>query len=368
MHAMISTRLKLVSLAALAAGFATAGLVASAAPTSKPAVLQSAGPLAFAPNGVLLIGDTAAASVVAVETGDTKKGGPGKVEVADLTGKIAGMLGARKDEVAVNDVAVNPISGAAYMSVSRGLGPDAKPVILKADRTGALTEVKIDGLKHSSVSLLDAPAPDAKDNRGNAMRTSSITDLGYVNGQVLVAGLSNEEFSSSMRDIPYPFKAATKGASIEMYHGSHARFETAAPVRTFMTYDIKGQPNVLAAYTCTPLVKIPVSEFKPGAKIKATTIAELGNMNRPIDMIGYEQKGHPYILMANQQRGVMKIDAADIDKYAAIETHMEAHSGVPYVTIDALKGVTHLSKVDDASAVIVVADAGNTSLQTIALP
>jgi hypothetical protein len=91
-------------------------------------------------------------------------------------------------------------------------------------------------------------------------------------------------------------------------------------------------------------------------------------MNRPIDMIGYTRNGHPYIRMANQQRGVMKIDAADIDKYAAIETHKEAHSGVPYVTIDSLKGVTHLSKVDDASAVIVVADAGDTSLKTIALP
>ncbi|MEP7210409.1 MAG: hypothetical protein ABI740_06200 [Alphaproteobacteria bacterium] len=365
---MISTRLKVLSATALAAGVLAAGLAATAAPTEKTPVLQSAGPLAFAPNGVLLIGDTAAATVVAVGTGDTKKGGPGKVEVADLTGKIAAMLGAKKDEVAVNDVAVNPVSGSAYISVSRGLGPDAKPVILKADRSGALTEVKVDSLKHTSVSLLDAPAPDAKDARGNAMRTSSITDLGYVNGQVLVAGLSNEEFSSSMRSISYPFKVATKGASIEMYHASHGRFETAAPVRTFMTYDIKGHANVLAAYTCTPLVKIPVDQFKPGAKIKATTIAELGNMNRPIDMIGYQQKGHPYILMANQQRGVMKIDAADIDNYGAIESHMEAHSGVPYVTINSLKGVTHLSKVDDTSAVIVVADAGDTSLKTIALP
>ncbi|HVY87995.1 MAG TPA: hypothetical protein VG942_03955, partial [Hyphomonadaceae bacterium] len=137
---------------------------------------------------------------------------------------------------------------------------------------------------------------------------------------------------------------------------------------TFMTYDIGGQPNVLAAYTCTPLVKIPVDEFKPGAKIKATTIAELGNMNRPLDMIAYKKDGHDFILMANQQRGVMKIDAKDIDKYAAITTHSEAHTGVPYETIDALKGVTQLDKVDDSSAVIVVADGTLSSLKTIALP
>lgn len=364
----MKTRIALLSASILAGAAAIAvGLSANAAPPLSPA-LQSAGPLAFAPNGVLLIGDSTAGQVVAVETGDTAKGGPGKVEVADLTAKIAAMLGTTADQVALNDVAVNPVSGSVYLSVSRGLGPDAKPVILKVDRAGKLSEVKVDELKHTVAALADAPAPDAKDQRNQPMRKDAITDIGYVNGQVLVAGLSNEEFSSSMRSIAYPFKAAAKGASIEMYHGSHGRFETAAPVRTFMTYDIGGQPNVLAAYTCTPLVKIPVDEFKPGAKIKATTIAELGNMNRPLDMIAYKKDGHDFILMANQQRGVMKIDAKDIDKYAAITTHSEAHTGVPYETIDALKGVTQLDKVDDSSAVIVVADGTSSSLKTIALP
>lgn len=366
---MTSTKLKLLAAGAALAVAAGIGLTASAAPT--PGVsLQSAGSLAFAPNGVLLIGDSMGAQVVSLETGDTAKGGPGKVQVDDLIGKIAALLGATADQVKVNDVAVNPISGSAYISVSRGLGADAKPVILKADRAGKLTEVKLDPAKMSAASLSDAPAADAKDARGQSQRADSITDIGYVNGQVLVAGLSNEEFSSSMRSIPYPLKASAKGASIEMYHGSHGRFETAAPVRTFMTYTIDGKPNVLAAYTCTPLVKIPVEEFKPGAKIKATTIAELGNMNRPLDMFAYRQAGHDYILMANQQRGVMKIDAKDIDKYAAITVHSEAHTGVPYETIDALKNVTQLSKVDDSSAVILVAD--NTTkiskLETIALP
>jgi hypothetical protein len=364
MHAKLS-----ILAATMAAGAAVlvASLSANAAPAPAPA-LQSAGPLAFAPGGVLLIGDSAAGRVVAVETGDTARGGSGKVEIADLTNKIAALLGTTADQVALNDVAVNPVSGAVYLSVSRGLGPDAKPVILKADRAGVLTEVKVDALKHTSAQLADAPAPDAKDQRGQPMRKDAITDIGFVNGQVLVAGLSNEEFSSSMRSIAYPFKAAAKGASIEMYHGSHGRFETAAPVRTFMTYDIGGKPNVLAAYTCTPLVKIPVDQFKPGAKIKATTIAELGNLNRPLDMIGYRKDGHDFILMANQQRGVMKIDAKDIDKYAAITAHSEAHTGVPYETIDALKGVTQLDKVDDSSAVIVVADGASSSLKTIALP
>ncbi len=353
------------------AGAAAIAMTATAAPGDSK--LQSAGALAFAPNGVLLIGDSAAGQIVAVETGDTAKGGAGKVEIADLSSKIAAMLGTTADQIAVNDVAVNPISGSVYMSVSRGLGPDARPVVLKADRAGALTEVKVDALKHSAVALSDAPATDAKNARGQLMRTEAITDLGFVNGQVLVAGLSNEEFASSMRSFPYPFSASAKGSSIEMYHGAHGQFETAAPVRTFMTYDIGGKPNVLAAYTCTPLVKIPVEQFKPGAKIKATTIAELGNRNRPLDMIAYKKGGKDFILMANSARGMMKIDAKEIDKHAAatkIESRIADKAGVPYETLAEYNNtVVQLDKVDDISAVILVADADKkTSLKTIALP
>lgn len=358
------------SLAALAAAVLVATHGASAAPNPAPAAatLKSASALAFAPNGVLLIGDSLGAQVVSVETGDTAKAAAGKVEIADLTAKIAAMTGTTKDQIAISDVAVNPISGSAYLAVTRGQGEAAQPLILKADRSGKLTEVKVDALKHAAVSLTDAPAPDAKDQRGQFLRSQAITDVGYVNGQVLIAGLSNEEFSSSMRSIAYPLKAADKGASIEMYHGAHGQFETAAPVRTFMTYDIDGKPNVLAAYTCTPLVKIPVDQFKPGAKIKATTIAELGNRNRPLDMIAYRQGSADYILMANSNRGVMKINAKDIDTYAKIETRIADKAGMPYETIDSLKGVTQLDKVDNTSAVILVADAGTDSLKTIALP
>ena len=361
----------LLAATALAGAIAAIGFSASAAPTD--AKLQSAGALAFAPNGVLLIGDSAGGQILAVETGDTAKAGAGKVEIADLSGKIAALLGTTADQVAVNDVAVNPVSGSVYMSVSRGLGPDAKPVILRADRAGALTEVKVDALKRTAVALSDAPAPDAKSSRGQLLRTEAITDLGYVNGQVLVAGLSNEEFASSMRSFAYPFSASAKGASIEMYHGAHGQFETAAPVRTFMTYDVGGKPSVLAAYTCTPLVKIPVEEFKPGAKIKATTIAELGNRNRPLDMIAYRKGGKDFILMANSARGMMKIDAKEIEKHAAttsIQTRIADKAGVPYETLAEYNNtVVQLDKVDDASAVIVTADADKkTSLKTIALP
>src|SRR5262249_56688462 len=98
------------------------------------------------------------------------------------------------------------------------------------------------------------------------------------------------------------------------FHGSHGRLETMAPVRTFAVFDIGGQPNVLAAYTCTPLVRFPLSDLKPGGKIRGTTVAELGNRNRPLDMIVYKKDGKDYLLINNSSRGVMKVDVATIDK------------------------------------------------------
>src|SRR5262249_58174699 len=121
----------------------------------------------------------------------------------------------------------------------------------------------------------------------------------------MVAGLSNEEFSSSLRAIPFPFEAASKGTGIEIWHGSHGRFETNAPVRTFVPYEINGEKAILAAYTCTPLVRIPVSELKPGNKVKGTTIAELGARNKPLDMDVYSKSAKNYILIANSRHSLM---------------------------------------------------------------
>jgi len=225
---------------------------------------------------------------------------------------------------------------------------------------GQITEVSLDNIKYSSVALPDGP-------QGDRQRMETITSIKYVGGQVLVAGLSNEEFSSSLRSIAYPFKDYSKAAGIEIYHGSHGRFETNAPVRTFVPYEINHQQNILAAYTCTPLVKIPVSELKPGNKVKGTTIAELGNGNRPLDMIVYTKADKHFILMANSSRGVMKLPADNLDTFKPITAHTET-AGVPYETIATLKGVQQLDKFDDASALILIGSGTAMDLRTIPLP
>ena len=71
-----------------------------------------------------------------------------------------------------------------------------------------------------------------------------------------------------------------RGTGVQIWHSAHGRYETTAPIRKFIPYTIDKQPYILASYTCTPLVKIPVSALKPGTKVTGTTIAELGESNQ----------------------------------------------------------------------------------------
>jgi len=354
----------------LVALLAVAAVFADYSTSLKPgkAELKSAGALAFGPEGILFIGDSMGAAVFALDTGDRKVRSSGPVEIKALNEKVAALLGTSPDQILINDVAVNPLSKRVYLSVSRGRGPDAAPMLLRTDASGKLEEVSLDKVKHARVGLPNAPDAAAKDRRGESLRLEAITDLAYVDGRVFIAGLSNEEFASKLRAVPFPFQEANQGTSVEIFHGAHGRFETNAPVRTFVPYAIQKEQHILAAYTCTPLVKFPVSQLKPGAKVMGTTIAELGNRNRPLDMIVYRKGGSDYILMNNTSRGVMKMSTAKIHEYEGITKQTDI-TGLPYETLAELKGVEQLDRLDDLNVLMLVrSEGGGLDLKTIALP
>src|SRR5207302_1970182 len=144
-----------------------------------------------------------------------------------------------------------------------------------------------------------------------------------------------------------------------------------SPIRTFLAYDIGGETNLLAAYTCTPLVKIPISQLKPGTHVKGTTVAELGNRNKPLDMIVYQKDGKNYILMANSSRGLMKITTENIDKIQGITKPVTGggKAGLAYETIEGVKGIEQLDVLDKENALVLLrTPAGSLNLQSIALP
>jgi len=363
---------RLFALAALVGLLVVVG-PASAADTDLTAnlkketvTLKSAGPLAFAPQGILLIGDPQAAAIYAVDTGDRPKASDSTVRprIEGIDEKVAALLGTEADQVRIADLAVNPLSGTTYLSVARGAGPKATPVIVTVTRGGKLGELSLKDARSAKASI-----PNAAEGRG---RQEAITHLAYVKGRVIVAGLSNEEFASKLRSIPFPFDKADKGTSIEIFHGAHGRFETRSPVRVFAPYKIGDEEHLLAAYTCTPLVKFPVSQLKPGEKIKGTTVAELGNRNRPLSMIVYKKGDKDYVLMANSSRGLMKIKLEGVDNIPGITKPVRGGAGtagLKYDTIKELSGVQKLDAFDKDNAVILVKrDKGKLNLETIALP
>lgn len=343
--------------------------------------LKSAGPLAFGPDGVLFVGDSIGGSVVALDTGDRTKGpADAKINVQGVDVKIAALVGVAPDQIMINDVKVNPVSKVAWLSASRGRSADSAPLIVRVDPAGKVTILSLDNIRHASVALTDAPESKTTGRGGNP-RMMTVTDMAYVNGNLMVAGLSNEEWSSALRSIPYPFKKAEEGATLQIWHSSHGQYETQSPVRTFVPYTIGGQQFILAAYTCTPLVKIPVADLKPGAKVKGVTIADLGSGNNPLDMVPYSKGGHNYILVANTSLGVVKLKADSLETYKPIDSPTKTDvAGVPYDKISDLKDVQHLAQLDASDAVILTGKpgpgpawnpgpaVGPMNLQTIALP
>ncbi|MSO97842.1 MAG: hypothetical protein EXR11_06445 [Rhodospirillaceae bacterium] len=360
-------KLHLSLLAMALAVTSTSAVLADDSLKAGKADLRSAGPMTFGPDGVLFVGDSMGAAVFALDTGDTTAMPGSAADIVAINKKVAALLGTSENQILINDLTVNPLSKRAYISVSRGRGPDAAAVIVRTAADGKLEMLGLDNIRHARVALPNAPDPNSKSAFGGSKRLDAITDIAFVDGKVIVAGLSNEEFSSNLRSIAYPFAAADRGTSIEIFHGSHGGFETNSPVRTFIPYKVKNQDVILAAYTCTPLVIFRTADLTPGNKVKGKTIAELGAGNRPLDMIAYSKGGSDFILMNNSSRGVMKLSVANLDSYAAITSPTDI-TGVPYETVKGLSGVKHLALLDNAHAVMLVDAGGSEDLKVASLP
>ena len=332
--------------------------------------LKSAKSLVFGPDHILIVGDTKAASIVAIDTGDTKGDSAAvKFDVDGLKAKLAETLGT--SEFTVNDLAVNPGSGNAYLSISLGTGADSEPAIVRVTADGKTASVTLTNAKFSKVTLANAPEDKvvSRGGRSSNARDDSITDLAYVNGKVIVSGLAAGQSASNVREIPFPFVASDAGTPVEIFHAAHGKVEDYAAIRTFVPFTIDGEPALLAGYVCTPLVKFPLSSLK-GEKTRGTTIAELGNRNRPLDMIVYQKDKKDFILMANDRRGVMKISTEDIagNKGLTAPVGGGGTAGQTYETIESLKGVVQLDLQSATTATVIIDDAGSLSLKTVELP
>jgi hypothetical protein len=334
-----------------------------------PADVQSAGPITFGPAGILFLADNGSATVFAVDVADPGRAtGAEPFDLADVDARIGSYLGCEPGDVDIRDVAVHPVSHNVYLSVQRGHGEAGRAVLIRIGvPDGTVTDVPLGEVPVAEAAIGDAPAADDQrqditlpsGEQGEELtyggrtirilrrpiRTSTVTDMVYVDGDpgaLLVAGLSNEEFSSRLRRIPFPFGGDVTANSLEIFHVSHGKWETAAPIRAFVAYD--GGASILASYTCTPVVHFPLTGLVPGAKVVGRTVAELGAMNQPLDMVSFADGGEEYLLVANTSHGLIKIACRDIDGQAPLTMPREP-VGVPRETKD-LQGIARLANLN----------------------
>ncbi|MBD2777786.1 hypothetical protein [Iningainema tapete] len=324
--------------------------------TTAPTI-ESISVLTFGANNILFVGDSYSGKVFAFELEDEKPASESLTyNIYGLDQRIASFLGVSVDLVTVNDLAVHPLTHEAYIGVTRGHGKQAIPIILVVNQAGKIRNIEWDSLKYSHIALNHQPDRITFWHKVPA-QSLTITDIEYADGEIYVAGLSNGNFASTLYRIPYPFKDDIKASSVEIYHAVHNQNETRAPIRTLSVVDLNGKLHVLAAYTCTPLVTIPVDQLLDGAHVKGKTIGELGYGNTPIDMVRFSAPGsdgvEDYVLISNKARSGMMLKLKDIMESNAgvglstpVQLPHQVTAGVAVSSVP-LAGVMHIDNQDE---------------------
>lgn len=288
-----------------------------------------AGALEFSDDGTLFLGDNYAGAIYAFDlTAAIAPAQVNPVNIGDIDVKIADALGVPKTALAINDMAVHPVSAEIYISVSRIGNFESAPAIVRITQDANIELLDFNAVAFQKQQLTHYPdqtttfrprglgkaPPLVRDQaKGNISLSSlAIMDMEFYDGELFVSGVAFDHFLSTLRRIPFPFGEDQMAASVEMYHISHDQFETRAPIRAMSIQQIDGKPKMVAAYTCSPIVLIDLAEIKDGAKITAKTVMDYGN-GQPLDMISYTTKGGEMLFLTNNSRSPHVIPIASLN-------------------------------------------------------
>src|SRR5262249_19145033 len=150
--------------------------------------------------------DSQDVSITALQLGQEAAAAvPGTKDVPALDQKIAALLGTDASKLLITDVVVNPVTRNTFISVMRGQGAAATPVLLRVDGSGRIDVVALDHLRYSRIALPNAPPeitplvvngksnpvpnyPDKVDPQGT-LGVQTITHMAYLDHKLYVAGL-----------------------------------------------------------------------------------------------------------------------------------------------------------------------------------
>jgi len=334
--------------------------------------LNGAGNLHAGSFGLLLVAENGG-SVVAIDTGHTGAFKAVK-PVANLGAKVAGALGTTAGKMTINDLKANPETGTVYLSVRRSDGVSG---ILTLNASGQLAALDIHKLNWVRVKLADK------------LKISRISDLGLAPGRVLAAGQSNDAFRSKIFSIPTPIEHGSTAHiySTDTYHVAHGRWETRAPIQSFIMTQQAGKPYMVGSFACTPIAKFPLGNLDSGAKVKGTSVLELGSGNRPLDMFTYSSgskqwlvthtmRFHKPFAYTPSKYWAARIDMKHIAASGEDNTNKKAYRRNKSVAkdpkgvevIEALHGAVQVDGYGKQSAILLREATGALNLEVVKLP
>ncbi|MEN1704650.1 MAG: hypothetical protein AAGJ54_03930 [Planctomycetota bacterium] len=310
-----------IDLTAVVLGIGVAGITSACTHDTKPASFSS---LAFGDDHTLFVGDSRGGRVFAYELPETEAaGGSAAFNLLGFGGRVAERYGVNESDLLFHDIAVHARSREAFVALSVLRGGSSEPRVVRVATSGEIRDVELEMLESSSVELSATPDDGVTFWRDIPATSFTITDMDYASGSLYVSGLSNGEFASTLRRIPFPFTERSGTASIEIYHAVHNQIETRAPIRAMAVTTLDVEETVVAAYTCTPLVTIPTDQLVDGTRIRGKTVAELGYGNTPLEVVRFDAmsmsgESEPFVLVVNRER------AADLVRLVDLE---EGHAG-----------------------------------------
>ena len=383
----MTRKIATLSVVALVLSIGVLAITGSAAPAKKGAdrllknvqtkglKFRQIGRMSFATDGVLLVADRGNGSVVAIDTGDTGSATPLKKRIDNIDTLIAGALGTKATGVQIVDMVVNRINGRIYLSVIRK--QDGISALLTIDGSGKVAAVNLAKARHVRSTL----PGDGK------AKVSNVTGVKLAGSRVLAAGQSGREFASKSDSIPLPLEHGNAAAvySTETFHVAHGRWETRAPIQSFIPVKEKGKTYIVGSFNCTPIAKFPVDGLENGAKIKGTSVVELGSGNRPVDMFIYKKGGKDWLVTNTDRfhhkrrpigpsqywgcRVDMKyLGAKETNEKAARRTVKKKKGPEGMEVIDVLFGVKHIDQFANDKVVVLRDTKGKLSLEPAVLP
>ena len=319
---------------------------------------QSLGVLEFGPENTLFVADSANGVIHAYALPDAGAAPEqdAAFNILDLDALVSDALGS-EGRIIYGDLAVHPVTRDAYASVTTTIAGAQISTIVSISREGVVSALDLAELPSTRHTLNDTADAAVTFWRDIPAPTLTVTDLDYVNGELFVSGVSTGEFASTLRRVSYPFDGTATASSIEIYHAAHGQNETRAPIRAMSVVDLGGTPSVVAAYTCTPLVTMPLTALTDGAHVTGNTVAELGYGNTPLDVVSFaaaDMQGNVsnYVLVVNRE---MDADLINVDALAAAAEGPGLSEPVPYLGATAgvqtvplpMSGVLHVADQDN---------------------